>query len=189
MYEKALSAYNMSGDIMAELKRYVYKGILFVSIVGIIWHFVYEWTGRNLIVGLFCPVSESTWEHMKLIFFPMILYSLYMNRKLKSSCPGIMPALLAGILTGTFLIPVIFYTYSGILGENYVFFDIAAFLGSVVCAFLAVYRLSLCHKKTAAEFFLKIAVCAVMICFFLFTYYPPGLGIFINPVKHAFRSF
>lgn len=45
-------------------------GILFVSVLGVLMHFVYEWSGSNRFVGLFAPINESTWEHMKLLFFP-----------------------------------------------------------------------------------------------------------------------
>ena len=41
---------------------------LVISILGTIGHFLFEWTGENAIVGLFFPVNESTWEHLKLLF-------------------------------------------------------------------------------------------------------------------------
>ena len=68
---------------MKELKSYTIAGIFFVLILGCLSHFFYEWSSNNFIVGLFAPVSESTWEHMKLIFFPMLLYSLVAIPNLK----------------------------------------------------------------------------------------------------------
>ena len=67
------------------LKRYTIAGLIFVLITGTLAHFAYEWSGCNRLLGLFFPVSESTWEHMKLIFFPLLLYSLFMTHKLKDS--------------------------------------------------------------------------------------------------------
>ena len=61
---------------MRLLKRYTMIGILFVLVAGTLAHFLYDWTGRNPVAGLFAPVSESIWEHMKLVFFPSVLYSL-----------------------------------------------------------------------------------------------------------------
>ena len=55
---------------MNPLKSNIIKGILFVSIAGTLAHFVYEWSNNNYILGFFFPVNESTWEHMKLFFFP-----------------------------------------------------------------------------------------------------------------------
>ena len=168
---------------MNKVKIYTIIGIVFVTILGIVSHFIYEWSGNNFILGFFFPVNESTWEHMKLCFFPMLLYSFYMNRKMKEDNPCITSSLLFGILLGTFLIPAIFYTYSGIIGKNYIFLDIATFIISILLAFISVYRLTLSCKISSFSFGLKICVLFVAVCFLIFTYYPPDIGIFMNPSK------
>lgn len=55
-------------------KRYVITGVLFVGILGTLFHFVYDWCGQARLIGLFVSVNESTWEHMKLLFIPMLIY-------------------------------------------------------------------------------------------------------------------
>ena len=55
------------------LLNYSITGVILVSIVGTVAHFIYDWTGQNPIIGLITAVNESTWEHMKLLFFPMVL--------------------------------------------------------------------------------------------------------------------
>lgn len=49
-------------------------GAIITSILGVISHFLYEWSGENKFVALFCAVNESTWEHLKLLFFPFLLW-------------------------------------------------------------------------------------------------------------------
>lgn len=166
-----------------KLKRYTIAGVIFVIIAGTLSHFVYEWSGRNFILGFAFPVSESTWEHMKLCFFPMLIYSLFMGKRLKDNYPCVTSSLLSGILIGTFLIPVIFYTYSGILGRNFVPLDIATFILSVLLAFAAVYRLSLSCKMVPYTPWLKLLVFVTAVCFFIFTYFPPSIGLFIAPIE------
>lgn len=168
---------------MNKLKQYTITGTVFVIILGTISHFIYEWSNQNFLLGFFFPVSESIWEHMKLTFFPMLLYALYMNRKLKGNYPCITPSLLFGILFGTILIPVIYYTYSGILGQNYFVLDIATFIISVLLAFTAIYRLTLSCKIFSDTFGLKIFVLLFAFCFFIFTYLPPNIGIFMDPTR------
>lgn len=168
---------------MKKLKLYTIIGILFVIITGSISHSLYEWSGQNFIVGFFFPINESTWEHMKLLFLPMLLYSFYMNRKLKCEFPCITSSLLFGILLGTLLIPVFFYTYSGILGTNFLVLDIGTFVISVLCAFVAVYRRTLSCKVITYETLLKILLLVMAVCFLTFTYYPPALGIFTTPAS------
>ena len=172
----------------SSLKRYTTAGLIFVLITGTLSHFVYEWSGSNHLLGLFFPVRESTWEHMKLVFFPMLLYSLFMNHKLKDRYPCIRCTLMSGIITGTFLIPVIFYTYSGILGRNYMFLDIATFAVSVIAAFAVIYRLTYkCTYEGKCMSFvtvlLTITVAAIFAGFVMFTYAPPQLGIFEEPAE------
>ena len=166
---------------MKKLKHYTITGAIFVIITGTISHFIYEWSGRQFLLGFFFPVSESTWEHMKLCFFPMLIYSCFMNKRWKDAYPCVTSALLYGTLLGTFLIPVIFYTYTGIIGRNYLFLDIATFVISVLLAFLCVYRLTVSCKMFSHTYMLGSLVFVMAICFLLFTYLPPDLGIFIEP--------
>ena len=51
-------------------------GILFVAIFGTLLHFMYEWSGHKRFVSIFAAVNESTWEHLKLVFFPMLLTTI-----------------------------------------------------------------------------------------------------------------
>lgn len=89
--------------------------------------------------------------------------------------------LIIGTLLGTLLIPVLFYTYTGILGRNYLPLDIATFLLSVLLAFFAVYRLALSCRAESWLLTLELLVLLLAVCFFVFTYHPPALGIFADP--------
>ena len=120
---------------MDKLKRDTIIGLLFVLITGTLAHFLYGWTGKNIVAGLFTPVNESVWEHMKLIFFPMLLFSSVAIFLLKNQYPCISSAFYIGILIGTALIPILFYAYTAILNTNYLFLDIAVFFISAALAF------------------------------------------------------
>ena len=121
---------------------YTIGGILFTSLLGTLSHFIYEWSGENWLAGLFTPVNESTWEHMKLLFFPMLLYGIFALPRLKDDYPCISFGYPLGILAGTFAIPILFYTYYGILGRNHTAADILIFYLSVAAGFAAAYMLS-----------------------------------------------
>lgn len=165
---------------MNKLKRYTIIGIIFVLITGTISHFVYEWSGNNVLVGFCFPINESVWEHMKLVFFPMLLYSFYMISKLDSDYPSIASTAMFGVLLGTLLIPIIFYTYSGILGYTTGFFDIGTFVVSVLLSFWFIYKLAASRKLAPYEAAFKTLVLVMAMSFFLFTYQPPDVGIFAD---------
>lgn len=167
---------------MKHLKYNSVLGVFFVLILGSLFHFFYEWSGENYIIGLFTPVNESTWEHMKLVFFPMLIYSFIMIPRSKETFPCITPSFLFGILSGTLLIPVIFYTYTGILGYHVFILDFLTFVISVVTAFCSVYTHTLSCQTKKYTFLLLALTCLIGLCFLLFTYAPPNLGLFADPV-------
>ncbi|MDD3339821.1 MAG: DUF6512 family protein [Lachnospiraceae bacterium] len=155
-------------------------GILFVSILGVLMHFVYEWSSSNRFVGLFSPINESTWEHMKLLFFPMLLYG-FLESLIVPSSTSKKAATGVGILVGTALIPILFYTYSGILGYNIPALDISIFFVSVLAAFFIRHRCILSGKCEKYALPVLILIMLWWAVFFLFTYMPPSLGIFAPP--------
>ena len=162
-------------------------GYFAVTVLGTILHFVYEWSGTNMLVGLFSAVNESTWEHMKLAFYPMLIFSVifmalyYRQPSRREALPaGCTAANLAeSTLLATWLIPVMFYTYSGILGFNVAFIDIAIFFISVLLGFIHLWKLQN-NDGCGCYGFLVIAM-VQLIAFFVFTNNPPALGLFIPP--------
>lgn len=165
---------------MKALKRFCVIGFLVTTILGVISHFVYEWTGGNFLVGLFFPMNESTWEHMKLLFFPMFLFALVAGKKMERQYPCIYNAMFTGILLGLALIPTLFYTYSGVLGFFVDWVNIAVYVLSVLVAYIVVYRVALtCRNKNPMV--LRIVMYVLLVAFMVFSVYPPKLGIFSAP--------
>lgn len=168
---------------MKHLKRYTIIGIIFVLIAGTLAHFLYDWSGNRYFVGLFTPINESIWEHMKLLFFPMLLYALFLILKFEKEYPCVTPALCFGIVTGTLLIPIFYYAYTAILGKNMFLLDIAVFIFSIVIAFLLAYRFTLSCKLEPYTVLLCCLVCVLFACFMIFTYHPPDMKLFEDPTK------
>lgn len=173
---------------MKHLKRYTIIGIIFVLITGTLAHFVYDWSGNNYIVGFFTPINESIWEHMKLLFFPMLLYSFFIIFKFKKTYSHITSSLYFGIITGTLLIPVFFYAYTFILGKNNFILDISTFILSILIAFWLSYKLTLSCRLEPHTILLFCSVCILFICFILFTYHPPAARIFEDPTTQKAQS-
>ena len=161
-----------------QLLAYTIIGFLFVVILGSISHYFYDWSNQFFPVGFFSPVNESIWEHMKLLFFPMLLWIIFMIFQLDEAEPCLRSGFSAGLLSGTLLIPVLFYAYSGILGRHYLILDILVFIISTIIAFANGYWFT-----TRCRFFkytgtMETLVLILMICFFIFTYNPPAIPLF-----------
>ncbi len=166
--------------MIAMLKRFCIYGAIFVIVIGTFSHFIFDWSGKNAVVALFCPVNESTWEHMKLLFFPSCLYVSYMAFRMKSHFSTIITAACLGIYIGTFSIPFIFYSYTSVLGYHHFLLDILTFILSVALCFLCIYIVKQYFYLSAP----LIAITALLLlafCFFLFTFYPPNCLWFLDP--------
>lgn len=166
---------------MKNRKCYLITGFIFSLIMGTLAHFFYDWSGENPLIGLVSPVSESTWEHMKLVFFPVLLWSFFLPGRLSDEYHALRPALLLGGLIGTLAVPILFYTYSGILGHNVTWIDIMIFIISVFLTFRCTWKLQDSEKVYECRtviYFLTVLSAAL---FLFFTFQPPGIGLFAVP--------
>ncbi len=161
-----------------KLLFYSIAGIIFVSILGTLSHFFYEWSDSNKLIGLFSPVNESVWEHIKLFIFPMLLYSVFMVIKLKSEYTCVKSALFLATIWGCLLIPVLYYTYTGAIGYHIAAVDIAIFFISTILAFKLAYQATLSCKAYVYEPLLRIIIIILVLFFILFTYNPPNIPLF-----------
>ena len=166
---------------MKSIKLYIISGIILVSVLGTLLHFAYALSGSNLFVGLFAPINESIWEHTKLIYFPMLIYSMFLNRKLKDNYPCISSAMISGALLGILLIITMFYTYSGVIGYTISFIDVSIFYISVILSFYTAYKIALSCKKNKLNTVLQSLNILIIGLFIIFTLYPPDIPLFINP--------
>ncbi len=87
-------------------KAWQVMGFLFTAIAGTLLHFLYDWSGQSLLIAPFSAVNESIWEHMKLLFFPMLLFAAAESRFISGKYPNFWCAKLLGIAAGLLLIPV-----------------------------------------------------------------------------------
>lgn len=162
-------------------------GFLVVSILGSVLHFVYEWSGNLAGVGSFSPVNESTWEHLKLLFVPMVLFSILQYIFVGRHFKNFIAARVVGILIGMFTIIAIFYTYTGILGQNYLWLDIVTFLIGVAVAFVYTdYAIKKFPGKTSTNIVALVILALLIAAFVVFTYYTPHIGLFRDPITAKF---
>lgn len=166
---------------MKQWKLFTIVGFFFVLICGTLLHFVYEWTNQCYVTGLFAPVNESVWEHMKLVFFPMLFYSVIAIWRIKERHSCVISGLCFGILVGTWCIPALYYAYTFILGRNVFFLDLTIFVISAGIAFYLTGKLTLSCRLQPYTVLLCCLVCVLFVCFLVFSYHPPALSIFAEP--------
>ena len=165
------------------IKIFVIMTIL-VLISGILLHFTYEWSGNNPLVGAFSAVNESTWEHLKLAFYPMLLFGITSFFFIKDISNNFIEGLTIGILVSMLFIVVFFYGYQAILGRNLDFLNILDFVLGVIIGEFAFYKVATMEDSSSViTKLLSISILMILfICFVVFTYFPPEFRIFVSPI-------
>lgn len=163
-------------------------GFIFVSILGTLFHFAFDFFDRDTFFASFFPVNESIWEHLKLLFFPFSIYSIiefFCSFKEKKN---FIPAKIIGVILGMILITSFYYTYSGAFGKSIDFLNILSFFLGNLFAFLTSYviinssRLKSKNSNiVAVSLFLVIAL-----IFGVFTFNPPYIPLFKDPIQNYF---
>jgi hypothetical protein len=106
----------MNAEIQNTPLKWLYLGIPFIFIIGTVFHFLYKSTGKKFIVGLFVPVNESVWEHLKMLLLPIILwwgiYYSVKGRMLGINIDKWFFACLISLVTSMITMLVFYYTFT-----------------------------------------------------------------------------
>ena len=161
-------------------------GFAVTSFLGTVLHFLYDWLGEAMLIAPLSGVNESTWEHMKLLFWPMFLFavvqSFFFGDRKDFWCVKV-----RGILLGISLIPVLFYTYNGAIGKSPDWINIAIFFVSAALAYLYETHLYKKEKIRCKTPRLSLALlCIIAASFVIFTFLTPQIGIFKDPLSGAY---
>lgn len=156
---------------------------LFTSILGTFLHFLFDLSSQSVIVAIFSAVNESIWEHMKLIYYPMLLFALIEFQFWGKDHKEFWCIKLVGILLGLVLIPVLYYTYTGISGVSVDWLNITIFFLSAGVTFWAENKLlqkeNGCFLSSRISF---ILICIIGVVFTLLTFFTPEIPFFKDPV-------
>lgn len=161
-------------------------GFAITTFSGTLLHFLYEWLDEFLWIAPFSGVNESTWEHMKLLFWPMLIFAVFQSFFYKSR-DDFWCVKLKSILLSLGLIPLIFYSYNGIIGKSPDWVNIAIFFVAAAVGF--VYESTQFYKSHTKCNHPKLAVvilCLIAVLFVIFSFLPPEINIFRDPVSEKF---
>lgn len=168
------------------LSFWQFAGFVFTSVLGTLLHFLYDWTDITF-VALFSAVNESIWEHMKILFFPMLIFAVFESRYFDKEYENFWCAKLIGILVGITIIPVMYYTYTGALGVSADWFNIIIFYIAAAVAYIIETRLMKSDKNFCKPPKVAIIVlCIVAVVFVIFTFAPPEIPLFEDPITKTY---
>ena len=163
------------------------KQILFYLIAagaGVLLHFLFSWF-PNPVTALVSPVRESIWEHVKILYFPLLGVSLLISRGDKGI--GRTPWLLSTLAVCAIMLGVAYLYHVTLRGES-MYVDLALYLVLMAVGFLLPRVLwPLCEwpgtDKAAVALTILLGVLIVW-----FTFFPP-MGALFADMGDALRTF
>lgn len=165
-----------------KLAKLEFWGFIFASALGVMLHFSYDWSKKSKVIALIAPINESPWEHLKLLFFPFIIYAVIEAIKLTDEKFNIYFAKLIGILCGFFMTLAVFYIALGATGRQYDWVNIASFFVGLGFAHLVSY--TIINKSIGKGLINGLSIAGLLIItllYFFLTYFPIKIPLFLDP--------
>ena len=157
---------------------------LAAAALGVLLHFLFEWC-PNPVLALISPVRESIWEHVKLIYFPLLAASLYMGRG--GHGLGRAPWLLS-VTVACAVTLCLGYVYHIIFRGEAVLVDLILYVFALALGFLLPKVLwPLCGQSGAEKAAWALtALLGTLIVWF--TFFPPDTALFAD-MRDTVRTF
>ncbi|HPE95307.1 MAG TPA: DUF6512 family protein [Bacillota bacterium] len=169
----------MKNKLKPETMLLILIPILFAA--GALMHALYEICGECFAVGLFAPVNESVFEHIKLI--PLPLFAgwgiFYLFRRDDIDANSYFTAMLLSALVSSLLVPVLYYFYTGAFGGESMVVDILLLLIALTAG-QTLGRHYYLHKKGLEPWQSLVLFVLFIVLIALLTAFPPKLPLFAD---------
>ncbi|MFN0194081.1 MAG: DUF6512 family protein [Aestuariivirga sp.] len=154
-------------------------GILFIAILGSLLHFAFAWSGYWKPAALVAAVNESVWEHLKIAFWPGLVWATIEFAALRPKASQFWSSKGFALLIPSVFIVLIFYAYTSLLGRNLLALDITIFVVAIALGQIGSAKLINARrwKRGSSTLGTGLLVCQ-LIAFTTFTFYPPPFSIF-----------
>jgi len=167
--------------------RWELIGIAVISILGSVLHFAFAWSGNWPPMGVIAAVNESVWEHLKIAFWPALFYALFEYPFFRGFAKNFVIAKAAGIYVMPAAIVVLFYSYTAVIGGDFLIVDILIFVVAVALGQLTSYKLlAMGRLPPWLDKLGLVMVILLAVAMGVFTFYPPHLPIFRDSLTSAY---
>ncbi len=156
-------------------------GLTFATALGTLLHFTYDLSGESLLFAPFSAVDESTFQHMKILFFPMLIFALAQYVFFRKDFPCFWRVKALGTGISLLFIPLLFYTLSGIFGTLPPWVNISIFFLSAGVGYL--YEGLQFKKSSSPCRYTALWPCLFLVTALLFilgTFFPPRIPLFLD---------
>lgn len=178
----------MRNETTRKLLLWEIAGFLFIVGGGSALHFIHEWTGEATWAAVLGAVNESTWEHLKLPFWPALILLIVEITLFPRLAFRLVASRLVGVLSMLLLIVSGAWLIEQLPGGHRLVLDIGLFVLAVGVGQVIGWKIG--GMMVAGS--VKIGVLAVLgwlllgVAFGGFTFFPPEIGLFRDPVTGGY---
>ncbi|SHL84730.1 hypothetical protein SAMN05444414_1601 [Roseovarius marisflavi] len=160
--------------------RWEIYGAIFTVIFGSLLHFVFGWAGCWRPLAVIAAVNESIWEHLKLAFWPGLVWALLPRKEFGSPLDERLAAKGITLLLTAVLIVLVFTSYTAILGRNLLLLDIGTFIFAVLAGHLAAATIRIVGMPSRLIVVGKGLLVVQFVAYASFTLFPPDFWLFVD---------
>lgn len=157
----------------------------FILITGTILHFTYNLSNNNIAVGIISSINESTWEHLKILYIPMLITTIIGYIYYNNTYPNYLCNKAKAIIISLLFMVVFYYTYKGILGYDITIINISFFFTSTIIEEYYFYK-NINIYKSCNNIIPIIILLTLLILFIVFTFCPPHINLFKDPLTNTY---
>lgn len=169
----------MPGQNAPHALRAELAGAVLVFALGSALHFTYDWLGAWPPAAIVAAVNESVWEHLKIAFWPGLLWAVLRSLGAHRASAAHWGARGIGLLCVSLVIVLVFRAYTGAVGHNILAVDITLFGAAIVLGHVAYLACVAPMRRSRALRALGLAVLVAQIAAFAaFTHFPPTTALF-----------
>ena len=162
-------------------------GVVPVFAFGSLLHFTFAWGGEWWVTAIFSAVNESTWEHLKIAFWPGLSCAFVRSFLSQHRATASWSAHGYGLITVSVLVVFLFYSYTAMIGRNFLAADISIFfIGIYFGQVVSVTSVSFLVRMLILRW-MGLGLLAIQIyAFSCFTFWPPQTPLFEDPRNGRF---
>lgn len=157
-----------------------FAGALFTVLVGLLEQYLCRRFGASNKFAVILPLNKSTWEQLKALFWPMLIFSAFEYFDYGMYYDNFAAAKAASVLIAVGWSVALTYIYDAIWGNRTRSAEICIFVLSAATGWIAELLLikNYCLYSQPEKLLGITAVLILMICFAVFSAVPPQKSIF-----------
>ena len=166
---------------------------VWVTLAGSAFHFSFELSEFWTHLALVSSANESTWEHLKMYFWPGLIYALVQYTYTRDIANNYWLAKLGSLIMTPIGIVISFYGYLAITlplyGKGFFELDLMTMVVGLTLGSITAYKIMISPKLDKPSKNTVIAGYLTLVAMFsTFTYYPPKIFLFENYFGYEYRG-